>query len=155
MGGPAVPRQYDAPVPRKQAAKTSDEGSAKDASADDRTARGELDPAGRVDELRGTIRHHNQRYYEQDEPEIPDSEWDALMRELLRLEELHPDLVCFPAIVVAGLVPGVLMLAMIRKGEIGWEKFVPHKVEAAIKEHGLFDYPYQKDHHEISAGLTG
>ncbi|MBL7865367.1 MAG: TonB-dependent receptor [Cyclobacteriaceae bacterium] len=38
------------------------------------------------------------------------------------------------------------VLAMIRKGEIGWEKFVPHKVEAAIKEHGLFDYPYQKDH---------
>lgn len=34
------------------------------------------------------------------------------------------------------------VLAMIRKGEIGWEKFVPHKVEAAIKEHGLFDYPY-------------
>ena len=35
------------------------------------------------------------------------------------------------------------VLAMIRKGEAGWEKFVPHKVEEAIKEHGLFDYPYQ------------
>jgi hypothetical protein len=34
------------------------------------------------------------------------------------------------------------VLAMIRKGEEGWEKFVPHKVEEAIKEHGLFDYPY-------------
>lgn len=33
------------------------------------------------------------------------------------------------------------VLAMIRKGEHGWEKFVPHKVEEAIKEHGLFDYP--------------
>lgn len=33
------------------------------------------------------------------------------------------------------------VLAMIRKGEAGWEKFVPHKVEEAIKEHGLFDYP--------------
>jgi hypothetical protein len=33
------------------------------------------------------------------------------------------------------------VLAMIRKGEVGWEKFVPHKVEEAIKEHGLFDYP--------------
>ncbi len=30
---------------------------------------------------------------------------------------------------------------MIIKGEPGWEKFVPHKVEEAIKEHGLFDYP--------------
>lgn len=33
------------------------------------------------------------------------------------------------------------VLAMIRKGEPGWEKFVPHKVEEAIKQHGLFDYP--------------
>ena len=33
------------------------------------------------------------------------------------------------------------VLAMIRKGETGWEKFVPHKVEEAIKELGLFDYP--------------
>jgi hypothetical protein len=33
------------------------------------------------------------------------------------------------------------VLAMIRNGEEGWEKFVPHKVEEAIKEHGLFDYP--------------
>ncbi len=33
------------------------------------------------------------------------------------------------------------VLAMIRKGVPGWEKFVPHKVEEAIKEHGLFDYP--------------
>jgi len=33
------------------------------------------------------------------------------------------------------------VLAMIRKGESGWEKYVPHKVEEAIKEKGLFDYP--------------
>jgi len=33
------------------------------------------------------------------------------------------------------------VLAMIRKGESGWEKFVPSKVEDAIKEFGLFDYP--------------
>jgi hypothetical protein len=43
------------------------------------------------------------------------------------------------------------VLAMIRKGEIGWEKFVPHKVESAIKEHGLFDYPYQKDHAPVES----
>lgn len=34
------------------------------------------------------------------------------------------------------------VLAMIRKGEQGWERFVPHKVQEAIKEHGLFEYPY-------------
>jgi hypothetical protein len=33
------------------------------------------------------------------------------------------------------------VLAMIRNGEEGWEKYVPVKVEEAIKEQGLFDYP--------------
>ncbi|HPM32430.1 MAG TPA: TonB-dependent receptor [Chryseolinea sp.] len=42
------------------------------------------------------------------------------------------------------------VLAMIRKGEAGWEKLVPHKVEEAIKEHGLFDYPYAQDVKQIS-----
>jgi len=37
------------------------------------------------------------------------------------------------------------VLAMIRRGETGWEKYVPHKVEEAIKEHGLFDYPFSKE----------
>jgi hypothetical protein len=46
------------------------------------------------------------------------------------------------------------VLAMIRKGEIGWEKFVPHKVESAIKEHGLFDYPYQKDSQDVPAAVA-
>ena len=46
------------------------------------------------------------------------------------------------------------VLAMIRKGEIGWEKFVPHKVEMAIKEHGLFDYPYKIDRQEVPSGVT-
>ncbi len=47
------------------------------------------------------------------------------------------------------------VLAMIRKGEVGWEKFVPHKVESAIKEHGLFDYPYHKDHQPQHSGVGG
>jgi hypothetical protein len=32
------------------------------------------------------------------------------------------------------------VLSMIRKREGGWEKFVPHKVEEAIKDQKLFDY---------------
>ncbi len=36
------------------------------------------------------------------------------------------------------------VLAMIRKGEEGWEKYVPSKVAEAIKENGLFDYPMTK-----------
>lgn len=37
------------------------------------------------------------------------------------------------------------VLAMIRKGESGWEKSVPFKVQEAIKKQGLFDYPILKD----------
>ena len=33
------------------------------------------------------------------------------------------------------------VLAMIRKGESGWEQFVPTKVSEAIKSNGLFDFP--------------
>ena len=43
------------------------------------------------------------------------------------------------------------VLAMIRKGETGWEKYVPHKVEEAIKEQGLFDYPYSQEIKQINA----
>jgi len=46
------------------------------------------------------------------------------------------------------------VLAMIRKGEAGWEKFVPHKVEEAIKEHNLFDYPYRLESNKETS-LTG
>jgi hypothetical protein len=42
------------------------------------------------------------------------------------------------------------VLAMIKKGEEGWEKFVPHKVEEAIKEQGLFDYPLVKKEEQLN-----
>ena len=51
------------------------------------------DAVGRVEELRALIAHHNQRYYEFDEPEVSDAEYDALLLELRALEEAHPDLV--------------------------------------------------------------
>jgi DNA ligase (NAD+) len=51
------------------------------------------DPAARAQELRALIEYHNERYYLQDEPEISDAEWDALMRELRELEAAHPALV--------------------------------------------------------------
>jgi DNA ligase (NAD+) len=49
-------------------------------------------PGERIDELRRLIRHHEERYYLLSEPEIADVEFDALMRELERLEADHPDL---------------------------------------------------------------
>jgi DNA ligase (NAD+) len=49
-------------------------------------------PAERIDELRRLIRHHEERYYVLNDPEIADAEFDALMRELERLEAENPDL---------------------------------------------------------------
>ena len=49
--------------------------------------------AARVEELRQAIRHHDHRYYVLDRPEISDAEYDRLRRELLDLEQAHPELV--------------------------------------------------------------
>ncbi len=46
----------------------------------------------RAEKLRGEIDHHNYRYYVHDDPAISDAEYDALMRELQRIEEAWPDL---------------------------------------------------------------
>ncbi|MCY3606384.1 MAG: NAD-dependent DNA ligase LigA [Gammaproteobacteria bacterium] len=47
----------------------------------------------RAEWLRAEIHRHNRLYHEQDDPEIPDSEYDSLYRELRELEEAHPDFV--------------------------------------------------------------
>jgi DNA ligase (NAD+) len=52
-----------------------------------------MSPAERIAELRDQIRHHEERYYGQDNPEISDAEFDALLAELKALEHAHPDLV--------------------------------------------------------------
>jgi DNA ligase (NAD+) len=49
--------------------------------------------AKRIGELREQIEHHNYLYYVLDRPEIPDSEYDRLMRELQALEAEHPELI--------------------------------------------------------------
>jgi DNA ligase (NAD+) len=46
----------------------------------------------RVAELRATIEHHNRAYHELDAPEIPDADYDALVRELRDLEDQFPEL---------------------------------------------------------------
>lgn len=45
----------------------------------------------RVQQLRQELLRHNHRYYVLDDPEIPDVEYDRLMRELQELEGRHPD----------------------------------------------------------------
>src|SRR5271157_3379108 len=50
------------------------------------------DPAREIAELRRALRRHEHLYYVLDRPEITDAEYDALMRRLRELEELHPEL---------------------------------------------------------------
>ena len=45
----------------------------------------------RIHALREQINHHNYCYYVLDNPEIPDAEYDRLMRELESLEQQHPE----------------------------------------------------------------
>jgi DNA ligase (NAD+) len=50
-------------------------------------------PEQRLKELRDAIRHHEERYYVHNDPEISDEEFDRLLHELERIEADHPDLV--------------------------------------------------------------
>jgi len=50
-------------------------------------------PATRIEELKRLIRHHEERYYVDDAPEISDSQFDGLTRDLRALEAAHPELV--------------------------------------------------------------
>ncbi|MDA0588214.1 MAG: NAD-dependent DNA ligase LigA [Planctomycetota bacterium] len=44
-----------------------------------------------IESLREQIEHHNRLYYVEARAEIPDHEYDQLMRRLIELEEAHPD----------------------------------------------------------------
>ena len=50
-------------------------------------------PAARAAELRRLIEHHNERYFVLDAPEIPDADFDALVRELRLIEAEHPEVI--------------------------------------------------------------
>ena len=47
----------------------------------------------RIEELRSQLREANVHYYEEDMPRIEDSVYDSMMRELLSLEQTHPEFV--------------------------------------------------------------
>ena len=47
----------------------------------------------RLDSLREEINAHNYSYYVLDNPEVPDSEYDRLLRELGNIEEQNPNLI--------------------------------------------------------------
>ncbi len=50
-------------------------------------------PAERAAELRRLIEYHNERYFVLDAPEIPDADYDALVRELRQVESEHPEVI--------------------------------------------------------------
>ncbi len=47
----------------------------------------------KIDALRDKIRHHEYLYYVQDDPQLSDAQFDALMNELKRVEAEHPELI--------------------------------------------------------------
>jgi len=49
--------------------------------------------AAQAAELRRQLAHHDYRYYVLDDPQVPDAEYDRLMRELRALEAAHPELI--------------------------------------------------------------
>lgn len=51
-----------------------------------------VDSASRISELIKTLEEYNYQYYVMDNPSVPDSEYDRLMRELIALEKAHPEL---------------------------------------------------------------
>lgn len=50
------------------------------------------DTAARADELRELIEYHSRKYFLEDDPEISDADFDALVDELRAIEEAHPEL---------------------------------------------------------------
>ncbi len=56
-------------------------------------AKDEAQAARRVEELRGQIKEHDRRYYQEAAPTISDREYDRLYKELLDLEAKFPELV--------------------------------------------------------------
>ncbi len=49
------------------------------------------DVEDRIEELRAEVARHNRLYYEDDAPELPDGDYDALVRELRALEQEFPE----------------------------------------------------------------
>lgn len=52
-----------------------------------------MTPLERIAYLQKTLQYHNEKYYNQDAPEISDFEYDQMMRELETLESEHPEAV--------------------------------------------------------------
>jgi DNA ligase (NAD+) len=82
----------------------------------------QIDVGERIASLRELVAYHNRRYHELDDPEIPDAEFDLLVRELRQLEADHPELVLdhspsddvggAPSVLFAPVVHAVPMMSL-------------------------------------------
>jgi len=52
-----------------------------------------VNPREEAAKLRDALRHHEHQYYVLDQPEISDTEYDQMMRELQGIEAEHPEIV--------------------------------------------------------------
>ena len=52
-----------------------------------------LEARKQINDLRNRLRDANYKYFILQSPDVSDQEWDAMLRQLIQLEEAHPDLV--------------------------------------------------------------
>ena len=57
------------------------------------TTSAEKPAESRIAELIELVRYHDRRYHADNDPEIPDADYDLLKRELIELEAIHPELI--------------------------------------------------------------
>jgi DNA ligase (NAD+) len=97
-----------------------------------------------AERLRDEIRHHEHQYYVQDQPEISDTEYDALMRQLQALEQDHPEILTLdsPSQRVGG------------KPREGFRK-IPHSSPMLSLDNALNEDELAAFHRRVNEGLAG
>lgn len=97
-----------------------------------------------AERLRDEIRHHEYQYYVQDQPEISDAEYDALMRRLLTLEKENPEI----------LTPDSPTQRVGGKAREGFRK-VPHSSPMLSLDNALNEDELSAFDHRVREGLGG
>ena len=97
-----------------------------------------------AERLRDEIRHHEHQYYVQDQPEISDAEYDALMRQLQALEEANPDL----------FTPDSPTQRVGGKPRDGFRK-VPHSSPMLSLDNALDEEELAAFHRRVTDGISG
>jgi DNA ligase (NAD+) len=95
-----------------------------------------------AERLRDEIRHHEYQYYVQDQPEISDAEYDALMRQLQALEQQNPEL----------LTPDSPTQRVGGKAREGFRK-VPHSSAMLSLDNALNEDELAAFHRRVVEGL--